>query len=113
MRLFEGTQFDIPPRCDQCGELEEECKCPPPARTWLAPQEQTAKVSVAKRKRGKVVTLVAGLSPEESDVAALLTKLKTLCGAGGTVKEDTLEIQGNHAQKVRECLTEIGYRVRG
>ena len=57
------------------------------------------------------MTAVRGLSPHESDFAALLTKLQTACGAGGCVQADGVEVQGDHAERVRELLRGIGYRV--
>ena len=116
MRLFEGTQFDRPPKCERCGELESVCACPPaapPPPARIAPEKQTAKVAVEKRKKGKQVTVVRGLSAEGNDLPELLKRLKNHCGAGGTVKEDTLEIQGQHVERIRQALQEIGYRVRG
>src|SRR5262245_46308452 len=113
MRLFEGTPFDRPPRCDRCGALEAECTCPPPPPERIPPEQQTARVSVEKRKKGKVVTIVRDLPAEGNDLPDLLTQLKTQCGAGGTIKEQSLEIQGEHLDRVRQVLTEIGYRVRG
>jgi len=113
MRLFEGTQFDRPPRCERCGELEENCTCPPPPKQFLAPEKQTARLAVEKRKKGKVVTVIRGLSPEENDMPGLLAKLKNACGAGGTIKEDLLEIQGEHLDRTRQLLSGIGYRIRG
>ena len=62
MRLFEGTPFDRPPRCERCGELEEQCTCPPPEPMRLPPGEQTARIAVEKRKRGKRVTVVSTLT---------------------------------------------------
>ena len=112
MRLFEGTEFDRPPRCEVCGELEAECTCPPPEKARLAPEKQTARIAVEKRKRGKQVTVVRGLSPDESNLAELLTKLKSQCGAGGTLKDGEIEIQGDQADRVREALRQIGYRVK-
>lgn len=112
MRLFEGTEFDRPPRCEVCGALEEKCTCPPPEREWLAPEKQTARVAVEKRKKGKRMTVVRGLSPDESDLPALLTLLKSQCGAGGTLKDDEIEIQGDQRDRVCDALREIGYRVR-
>ena len=114
MRLFEGTPFDRPPTCDRCGELESVCTCPPvptPPPPRLAPAKQTARVAVEKRKKGKQVTVVRGLPAVGNDLPELLTRLKTCCGAGGTVKDETLEIQGNHVERVRKTLQEIGYRV--
>ncbi len=113
MRLFEGTEWDRPPRCDQCGELEESCVCPPPPKEFTAPEKQTARLAVEKRKKGKLVTVVRGLPAEENDLSALLGRLKAACGAGGTQKEELLEIQGSHLERVRELLTKLGYRVRG
>ena len=111
MRLFEGTPLDRPPRCDQCGELEQACRCPPAAPTRIDPAKQTARIAVERRKKGKVVTIVRGLSPEGNDLVALLGTLKSLCGAGGTLKESELEVQGNHLERIREQLMAIGYRV--
>lgn len=111
MRLFAGTQFDIPPRCERCGALEEECQCTP-LPDYLPPEKQTAKLRVEKRPKGKVVTVVAGLAPTSSDLPALLSRLKNACGAGGAVKDGQLEIQGDHLELVRRTLQQIGYRVK-
>jgi len=113
MRLFEGTEWDRPPRCERCGELEESCTCPPPPKVLTAPEKQTARLNVEKRKKGKVVTVVRDLAAGENDLPALLGQLKTTCGAGGTVKDDLLEIQGNHLARVRDLLAGLGYRVQG
>ena len=113
MRLFEGTQWDRPPRCERCGELEENCTCPPPPKVLTPPERQTARLNVEKRKKGKVVTVVRGLPAEENDLPGLLGRLKAACGAGGTMKDDELEIQGDHLERLRGLLVDIGYRVRG
>lgn len=113
-RLFAGTEWDQPPRCERCGELESACECPPPAATKprVAPEKQTARIAVEKRKRGKLMTVVRGLAATDNDLPALLTRLKTACSAGGTVKDDALEIQGDHRNRVAELLCEIGYRMK-
>ena len=115
MRLFEGTQFDRPPVCDRCELLESECKCPPPEPEPTAPQKLTARLSVQKRKRGKIVTVISGLNEGHpgNHLGDLLTKLKNACGAGGTIQEDTIEIQGDHLERVKKLLAEIGYKIRG
>ncbi len=116
MRLFEGTPFDRPPRCERCGELEEVCTCPPEAPEpppRIPPDKQTARMSIEKRKKGKVVTVVRGLPADGNDLAGLLTQLKNACGAGGTLKDDAIEVQGRHLDRVRETLERIGYRVKG
>lgn len=112
MRLFEGTEFDRPPRCEACGELEAECTCPPPEPERIPPGKQTARLRREKRKRGKVVTVIRGLPAEGNDLPALLTDLKTHCGAGGTLDGADLEIQGDHVERIRLRLESIGYRVK-
>jgi translation initiation factor 1 len=77
------------------------------------PEKQTARLAVEKRKKGKVVTVVRGLQAEVNDLPALLGQLKAAWGAGGTVKDDRLEIQGKHLERVRGLLAGLGYRIRG
>jgi translation initiation factor 1 len=113
-RLFAGTPFDRPATCDRCGQPEGECKCPPPALepVRLDPAAQTAQLRREKRARGKVVTIVEGLEPAGNDLSALAGRLKTRCGAGGTVKEGRIELQGDRLDAVEAVLLEIGYRIR-
>ena len=113
MRLFAGTPFDRPTKCDRCGALETECDCPPVRPAALAAGSQTAVLRVEKRKRGKIVTVIAGLTAAQPDLADLLSQLKTVCGAGGTLKEGVLEVQGDHLDRLRETLGRLGYKVRG
>jgi translation initiation factor 1 len=113
MRLFEGTEFDRPPRCDRCDQLEEQCTCPPAPPLRTPPEKQTAKLAIEKRKKGKKVVVVRGLPSEGNDLPELLTQLKSACGAGGALKDDVLEIQGAQLDRVRQELEKIGYRVKG
>ncbi len=85
-RLFAGTQFDIPPTCDRCGKLEEECECQPLPEpdSFVAAEKQSAKVRVDRRKHKRLVTVVWGLNPTETDLPDLLSKLKSACGSGGS-----------------------------
>lgn len=112
MRLFEGTEFDRPPRCDNCGQLEADCQCPPPPPKRIPPEKQTARVSIEKRKKGKTVTVIRGLPADGNGLPKLLTKLKNACGAGGTLKDEAIEIQGRQLDRVREVLLQMGFKVK-
>jgi translation initiation factor 1 len=70
------------------------------------------RVKLEKRQKGKCVTVIAGLSDSGNDLPTLLTELKSQCGAGGTLKDGLLEIQGDHQQRVMKFLAEKGYRVK-
>ena len=113
MRLFEGTKWDVPPRCDRCEELVADCKCPPlpePANI-VDPGTQKLKIQVERRKRGKVVTVIRGVADDDAR-AKLLTDLKNVVGSGGTIREDTLEIQGDHVDTISQTLAQRGYQIR-
>jgi translation initiation factor 1 len=59
---------------------------------------------------GKVVTVVRGLGP--GDLKAVASDLKKLCGSGGAVKGDAVEIQGDHREKVADRLRAQGHTVK-
>ena len=113
-RLFAGTPFDRPPVCDRCGQLESACTCPAlvVAPVRIPPGGQTARLKVEKRAKGKVVTAVAGLDPAGNDLADLAAQLKSRCGAGGTVKDGVIELQGDHLGAAEAALRAIGFQVR-
>lgn len=114
MRLLAGTVFDRPPHCERCDLPESECRCPPVevAPVLVPPEKQTAKLSLEKRRKGKTVTVVAGLAAADNDFPKLLTRMKNVCGAGGTFEGDELEIQGDQREKLKQLLGEMGYKVR-
>lgn len=112
MGMFAGTPWDRPAYCERCEKPESECTCPPTIATRPA-QGQTAKLAVEKRKRGKVVTVIRGLKPDETNLTLLLTQLKQTCGAGGKLEADEVEIQGDHLSRIKALLSEMGYTVRG
>jgi translation initiation factor 1 len=114
-RLFAGTPWDRPPTCDRCGRLEAECACPPPPPTEptrIPPHRQTARLRVEKRPKGKVVTVVRNLDPEGNDLLALAATLKARCGTGGTVKDATIELQGDHLATTEAALAALGYKTQ-
>lgn len=78
----------------------------------LPPPEQTVYLHRgSKGRRGKAVTLVKKLVLSEEDLKELATKLKQVCGSGGTVKDGVIEIQGENRQKIAEALKKMGYKV--
>jgi len=79
----------------------------------LPPQQQTIYLHRdAKGRGGKTVTLVKKLALSEADMQELAKKLKQVCGSGGTVKDDLIEIQGEHREKIAEALVKLGYKVK-
>lgn len=62
-----------------------------------------------KGRKGKPVTVVTGLSLPEDELKALGKDLKALCGAGGSVKDGAIEVQGEHRDRLVEALKARGY----
>ena len=60
-------------------------------------------------RKGKSVTIVAGLQHNPSTMEEIAKILKQHCGAGGTVKQGNIEIQGDQRTRVKEKLRGIGY----
>jgi translation initiation factor 1 len=61
---------------------------------------------------GKTVTAIYGLRGNDRELDDLLKALKQRCGAGGTREGDTLEIQGDHRERVEAALVALGHRVK-
>lgn len=79
----------------------------------LPPQQQTAYLHRESGGRGgKVVSILKNLILTEEDLKMLAKKLKQECGTGGTVKDGTIEIQGEHRQRMAEVLVKLGYKVK-
>lgn len=76
----------------------------PPARPSVTLQR------TSKGRGGKVVTLIQHVSLSPDEQKALLKHLKQTCGAGGTIKDDVIEIQGDHREKIAAALQRLGYK---
>ncbi len=88
--------------CPRCGLPEELCVC-----DEMTKEGQRIRVRSDKRRYGKVVTIVDGFKDVDIDKIAKELKKKLACG--GTSKNDKIELQGDHLNKVRDILTEMGF----
>jgi translation initiation factor 1 len=79
----------------------------------VPPNQQTLKVEASRKGRGgKTVTVISGFQEKPETLADLAKQLKAQCGTGGTVKENEIEIQGEHKQKLAEILKKLGYKAK-
>lgn len=76
-----------------------------------SPDKQKIKISMEKRKKGKIVTLLKGLVLTESDLKDLTKSLKNACGVGGTIESGVIELQGDCQEKVKTWLKDNGWGV--
>jgi translation initiation factor 1 len=99
------------------GDERKKSAAPIRRRSSLPPAQQNLKIMRDKKGRGgKVVTVISGFALTEADITDLAKILKSLCGAGGTVKDEDglqiIEVQGDHREKVAEKLKVLGYKVK-
>ncbi|WP_299416072.1 translation initiation factor [Acaryochloris sp. IP29b_bin.148] len=75
--------------------------------------QQTLKIEVSRKgRKGKTVTMISGFQAKPETLATLTKKLKAQCGAGGTLKDKSIEVQGDHRQKLADYLQKQGYPVK-
>jgi translation initiation factor 1 len=78
-----------------------------------APDDGVVRVSRERGGRnGKTVTLVTGLPERGAALDARAAELKRLCGAGGTVRDGAVEVQGDHRDRIAQHLRAQGLRVK-
>lgn len=65
-----------------------------------------------KGRKGKGVTLIKGLELAPEELKTLAKQLKQQCGAGGSVKDQVIEIQTDNREKLREILEKLGHKVK-
>jgi translation initiation factor 1 len=76
----------------------------------LPKEKQKLKVTLdSKQRAGKIVTLIDGFVGTDDDMDALAKQLKTKCGAGGSIKDGYIIIQGDYKIKVLAWLKDWGY----
>ena len=93
----------MPEICPNCGLPKDICSC-----EIIAREEEKIKISVEKKRYGKAVTFVAGIS-KDVNLRDLLKELKNRLACGGTMKEGIIELQGDHRKKIVDILSKLGF----
>ncbi|WP_119631889.1 translation initiation factor Sui1 [Methylocaldum marinum] len=97
--------------CPACRKPVAECIC----RQVQSASKSDGKVRVrleTKGRKGKGVTVISGLPLDGADLERLCRQIKQRCGSGGTVKDGTIEIQGDHRERIMEDLSGQGWTVK-
>ena len=99
--------------CRGCGQPERGCQCGR-AASEPVPDRPVAKLRMEKAGRGgKTVTVVFGLPNNAAFLKDLTQELKRACGTGGAVTDDTIELQGDLRDRIREFLLKKAFVVKG
>lgn len=89
--------------CPKCGLPKQACVC-----EQIAKSSQRIKVTTDKKRYGKIVTIVNGFG-NEIDIKKIAKALKNELACGGTYKGNSIELQGDHRNKIKEILVKLGF----
>uniref|UniRef100_UPI00403F8CA0 stress response translation initiation inhibitor YciH n=1 Tax=Haladaptatus sp. DJG-WS-42 TaxID=3120516 RepID=UPI00403F8CA0 len=76
----------------------------------LARSEQKLRIRTESRRYGKPVTIIEGFDAA-INLKELASTLKKKLGTGGTVEDGTIELQGNHRDRLPALLAAEGFTV--
>jgi translation initiation factor 1 len=97
--------------CPECARPVGDCACQ--RKDNAAPTDGVVRVArETKGRKGKAVTLVTGVPLAGQELTDLAKQLKNRCGAGGTVKNGIIEIQGDQRDRVVAELQGRGWTVK-
>lgn len=101
-----GEGWGVVERCPSCAQEIALCRCP---KKEAASSIQRAKFRYEKR-RGKPVTVITHLTLKEADLKVLASFLKSRLGAGGTVEDGEIVLQGDRREALPALLAEGGIK---
>ncbi|MBO0699395.1 MAG: translation initiation factor [Zavarzinella sp.] len=111
-----SSPCQAPPGYWDASEAEPSPRTGGPAATPNPePPKQVLTAKVGREtagRRGKGVTTVFGLPLSEAELLDLAAKLKQRCGAGGTVRNGRIEIQGDNRDRVIAELEKLGFKTK-
>ncbi|MFH0897103.1 MAG: translation initiation factor [Candidatus Bathyarchaeota archaeon] len=90
--------------CPNCGLPLDICVC-----GTISKEQQRIKVHMETRKWKRPVTIIEGIDDKSFDINDLTKKLKTLCACGGTAKSSVIILQGDHRNRCRQLLSQLGF----
>lgn len=89
--------------CPKCGLPKPACLC-----EAIAKEKQRITIKTERRRFGKKVTMILGI--KDIDIKQLAKKLKQKFACGGTIKNDIIELQGDHGKEVKKELIKQGFK---
>jgi translation initiation factor 1 len=106
-------RIDVGRVCPGCRRPIAQCACTDRRGQPVRAGTGAVRVSrVTQGRGGKAVSIITGLPLDQAGLASLARELKQRCGSGGTVREGTIEIQGEHRDTLVAELARRGYAAR-
>lgn len=107
-RVYSTEQGRI---CPGCNQPVNRCTCK--QQVPLVSGDGIVRISrETKGRKGKGVTLVAGIPLADNELKALAKQLRQQLGTGGSIKDNILEFQGDQRSAIKDLLEKLGYKVK-
>jgi translation initiation factor 1 len=90
--------------CPKCGLPKDICAC-----EIIAKEQTKITIKLEKKRFGKLMTMISGIDTKQIDLKEIAKKMKSELACGGTVKNNTIELQGDHTKKAKEILIRFGF----
>jgi translation initiation factor 1 len=105
--------------CPECGKPVSACSCKKKKaikadkQSTGYPNNGTIRIQrEVEGRKGKIVTAVFGVPLESEELQKFAKALKCCCGAGGSVKDGVILIQGDHRQTLLDEIKKHGYTAK-
>jgi translation initiation factor 1 len=87
--------------CPKCGLSKDLCVC-----EVIEKEAQKIRVYTEKRKFGKITTIIEGITENAKEI---VSQLRQKLACGGTIKNNRIELQGDHRTRIKDVLVKLGY----
>lgn len=99
--------------CPQCYQALADCRCKKQQASNAKNSDGIVRIQRQTQGRGgKRVCVITGVALPEDQLKDLAKQLKQQCGCGGSVKDGSIEIQGDFRDKLKAALEKSGFKVK-
>lgn len=110
-RLVFSTDGDN--QCKKCQRTLKKCQCLPIIKLEKKSTNITIKVQYERKgRKGNGVCVIKNLALPMDELKTLTKELKKRCGSGGSIKNQQIEIQGDHRNDIKIFLESEQYKVK-
>ena len=89
--------------------IEESVKKEEKSTLWMQKEPLLCKY---EKRKGKPITIIDGYSGANSDFKKLAKELKIKLNVGGSIKAETIIIQGDFRDQIMQILQDKGFKVK-
>ena len=99
--------------CPKCEQPHPDCICIENRKKQVNVSNGPIQISrQSKGRNGKYVTVISGLPINQEELKETASNLKKTCNAGGSIKNNNIEIQGDQRKVVASKLREKGWQFK-